>query len=219
MKADARISLIALILWGVLGCGPLSTQNLKDSQQERSIDGVKQIVVGIEDTQEPSTFNQSRYLVSSNHRVLLRYEKLESESQDVRLEGGRRVRVLIAPDKGTDLAHLQKHLKVCPLMRNWMMAATWKRAHPFNREGRWEADGGDFDRNECVVSKTNIEGFAIFDVTDWFSNYVRGRNQNFGLILISDDSVTIEGDAQGTLSPRIQWLITPIVSQMGTDAN
>ena len=207
MKNEIRNEIRSV--WAALvlsGAAVACAAPVQDSQQQRTLDGVKLIAAGVEDREDPATFSQSQYMISPDHRLLLRYETLEKEATDVRTEDGHKVTLLIAPALGEDLASAQKNFKVCPLKRNWMMAATWRRAHPFNKEGYWAAGGGDYDSLECIQSTTTSGGFAVFDVTPWFLNYVRGRKQNFGLLLISDVKVQIAGDNSGSSSPRIQWV-------------
>jgi hypothetical protein len=179
-----------------------------DEKQERTLDGVKLIAPGIEDREDPSSFEQARYELAPDRRLLLRYETLSESAKEVRTEGGRKVEVLLAPETASDLSAVQASVKICPLKRNWMMAATWRRAHPFSPEGYWSTAGGDFDPGECISGSSATAGFVVFDATPWFLNYVRGRDQNFGLILVSDRNVAIAGDANGSFSPRIRWVTT-----------
>jgi len=44
-----------------------------------------------------------------------------------------------------------------------------------------------------------------FDIESWFLNYVKGRSINNGLMIKSDVSAQIVGDASGGSSPRIVW--------------
>jgi hypothetical protein len=247
MKPTSLIPLLASS--SLLALLSACAEGIVDSQEVRSLDGVKLIAPEITDSQDPSSFEQRSYALSASRRLLLRYEALSDYVNGPRTENGHKIQLLISPatlptptptspfaavsraNPDPDPASLAPapspspsasptpqpnpallaavaSIKACPLKRNWMMAATWKRAHPFSRQGRWSSEGGDYDPAECVAATATQGDFAAFDVTPWFVNYVRGRRQNYGLILIHDpgnSATEVSGDASGAYSPRIQW--------------
>jgi hypothetical protein len=229
LQTSAAFGLLLILL---TACGP----SVLDIGEERTLDGVKLINPSITDPQDPASFEQAKYSIDGQSRLLLRYETFSKNAAEVRTEDGHKVSLLISPlnvantpapapgsspspspsaSPAADPAVLAATagLKACPLKRNWMMAATWKRAHPFSPQGRWAREGGDYESSECIAATSTDSGFAVFDVTPWFLNYVRGRNQNFGMILIYDPSaagasgqaVEISGDLSGSFSPRLRW--------------
>jgi hypothetical protein len=86
-----------------------------------------------------------------------------------------------------------------------MMLATWDAAHPFAGSGRWAAPGGDFDPAGCQPASQVNGQSLLFDVTQWFIDFPRGRGVNYGLIMVAIAPVTILGDNSGSYSPRILW--------------
>ena len=43
----------------------------------------------------------------------------------------------------------------------------------------------------------------LFDMTQWFIDYPRGRGLNYGWVLTASDSVEVIGDSSPSLSPRV----------------
>ena len=180
--------------------------------QTYSLDGTKWISPSITDGNDPRTMNQTLYAVSPAGRLLLRFESLSSKESSISLGDGRRVYIDIALKSGENAANAEASLELCPLVKNWMMLATWNSAHPM-LGGDWASDGGDFDGSGCVRGVNQVVGGADtlrFDVTQWLIDYVRGRQMNFGLILVSSGAnVQVRGDADGSHSPRISWIKQP----------
>jgi hypothetical protein len=189
-----------------------------EEPQTYSMDGVKYIAPSVADGAAPMTYNQPTYAISDSGRLLLRFESLSNKLDQISLADGRRVSLEIGLPAGSDASAAISSIEVCPILKNWMMLATWDRAHPMPG-GAWSRDGGDYDPEGCVrgalsaktgaaARSTNEPQVIQFDVTQWFVDYVKGRAQNYGLILLSGNGgeVTVIGDADGTYSPRINWL-------------
>jgi hypothetical protein len=191
------------------GCDLLGGTAVVDTVQARSLDGIKLIALGHEEGDEASGFNQGRYDIDASHRVLVRYEALLENQKDVRAGDGYKVELTVYPTDRSQLDAAAQALRLCPLQQNWMMAATWTRAHPFGRAGRWAQPGGAYLASECLTGVATEHTHLLFDITPWFLAYVRGRNQNFGLVLVADQTpVSIEGDANGYSAPQILWKTT-----------
>lgn len=190
-----------------------------EEPQTYSMDGVKFITPGITNGDSAGTYNQPTYTISDAGRLLMRFESLSSKLDQISLSDGRRISVDVALPSGSDATAAISSLQVCPILKNWMMLATWTRAFPMPA-GSWSRDGGDYDDAGCVrgelseksgVTKTRSATdpqIVRFDVTQWFVDYVKGRAENYGLVLLSGNggAVTVIGDADGTYSPRINWL-------------
>lgn len=201
MKPHFLLILIVIAL-GLTGCGPA----VYDSKQYYIFDGVKLIREGVTDAMDPSTFKQETYLLDARSRLLLRFETLSQYAKEVRTDGDRNVEVLITPQGS--LADAKTSLRLCAVTRNWMMLSTWSRAHPFDASGIWSTPGGDFDPTACITTDRTEGDQLLFNVTPWFLDHVRGRDQNLGLILMSDRPITVYGETRSLESPRIRWIRT-----------
>lgn len=187
------------------GCGEFynSTQ-----PQLYSLDGVKLISPAIENEQDPATFNQDAYMLHGERRLLIRFESLKNHVSDIAVGAGKKVTVEIAVVDGTDPDQAIRKLTLYPLLKNWMMRATWKNAHPFGLKGLWDVPGGDYEiAGAMVPSHKTLTGstnqILSFDATQWFIDYPRGRKAFNGLILIANEPITVAGDKSGSFSPRI----------------
>lgn len=206
------------------GCGANLDFGRKIAEpQTFSLDGVKWISPRIEDPADASTLTQSTYSISSEGRLLLRFESLKDKAGEISLGKERKVTLTLALDSGENLASARSSLRICPLVKNWMMLATWKKAYPQGRSGNWQTDGGDFDSANCVsaLDSTTMQKVALkksgssyetltFDVTEWVVNELKGRARNFGFVLLSENggTVKIRGDLDTAYSPRISWIRT-----------
>lgn len=213
----------ALLLLVVSGCAEDLNFGRISEPQTFSLDGVKWISPRVDDPSEESTLTQSSYSISSEGRLLLRFESLGSKANEISLGQERKVTVTIALNSGESLSSARQSLRICPLVKNWMMLATWKKAYPQGRDGNWQNDGSDFDATNCVsaldyatplrpeLKKTTAAYETLsFDVTEWVVNELKGRNRNFGFILLSENggTVRIRGDMDSGYSPRISWTRT-----------
>lgn len=171
-----------------------------DSNQTYSIDGIKLITPSITAGDDASSFGQPEYTLATDRRLLLRFESLRSHIDAVRLDGGRKVELRLTLARGQASA-----LTVCPLLRSWMMLATWQRAHPIGRAGEWDRDGGDMDESGCVTGVVSGQN-VLFNLTGWFVDYVRGRGVNHGVVVLASEAVTVVGETSGGSSPRMLWV-------------
>ncbi len=190
----------------ITGCG-LEMGTTDPTAREYSLDAVKQIGSGI-NGRDRATFTQDRYAIGPERRVLLKYEKLMERVPYVRTDSGNEVvlKVWVLGDAAAVTA-ARASLKVCPLTRNWMMYASWDRAHTMVGGG-W-TPGGEVDMEGCVSHSApgsgDSEGLVHFKVTRWFLDYPVARDVNYGLALLSDVEVNIVGDRSGSRSPRLGW--------------
>lgn len=175
--------------------------------QTFSLNGVKLIRPDITEGDDARTMLQSQYFISNSSRLLLRFEEFLSKVDTISLGSGHKVNVFITVDGSTDVNQAKTDLVLCPILKNWMMHATWNRAHPFSASGAWNSPGGDYSSSECITATTNAGDTLQFDITSWVINYAIGRNQNYGLLLIPNSASTfgILGDSDGAKSPRIEW--------------
>jgi hypothetical protein len=80
----------------------------------------------------------------------------------------------------SDVDAAKANFMLCPMLMNWMMWASWYAAYPMGPSGAWKNLGGDFDSSTCITTPTVTGQTLQFDVTTWVTNYVIGRNQNYG---------------------------------------
>lgn len=224
---------IALLLACAIStaCVPLSDR-FDGSGKETiyALDGVKLISTSITTGDDPMSYQQRSYTVSSNDRLLMRFENLTASS--TRIMSGKPVRIRIFAMTDAESSKAMTSLRICPLTKNWMMAATWQTAHPF-KNGEW-TPGGEIELEDCVSPDPSTSssptpaaslspeptaaavaanpcaetGAICFDVSAWYNSYVIQRSINYGVALISYDgrSVRIYGDGAGSKGPRIHWI-------------
>ncbi len=186
------------------GCGALKPAGSHEAVH--SLDGVKLISPTITDQYDPVSFTQERYELGPERRLLLRFERLKENEPRVSLGGDKKVELELTLSRAEDLTAAQGALHVRSLTRTWMMRGTWDFAYPFFwPQGRWILPGGDYDPVDQPLERLSGDRKLIFDVTAWFLNYPRARQENFGLIVLSDQTITIEGDLSAGGSPRVTW--------------
>lgn len=193
---------------------------------EYSFDMVKLIDSTVTRPSDDKTFEEDAYVVSPTSRLMLSLSHLSDHTDKISVSRNRKVWAQVTLVDGAFHDSAVATLKLCPMNRPWMMLATWNQAHPFGRNGRWSQSGGDFVDNLCrspsltppaapnssgTISstdpkKTDLDPRKIyFDVTDWYKNYVIGRSSNHGLLLMSSEGITLEGDTTISDSPRMVW--------------
>jgi hypothetical protein len=203
----SRNSLLPTTL--VLCCALVSACNIKYETEEQaySIDGIRLITRG-----DSNAYGQQRsaqsYTLDPDRRLLLRLETF-SDWKSVSVTEDKRVWLQVVLDdknKDTDISDL----KLCPLRKDWMMLATWYRAHPFSDSGIWENEGGDFDPESCTLrtipeknETPTLKTVVRFDITQWYKDYARGRGTNYGFVLVAERAVEIYSETSGSYSPRL----------------
>jgi hypothetical protein len=195
---------------------------------EISFDVVKYISEDKELLNDRDTFQQNVFEIGPRARLIMSLGDLKDKADNIRVDEKHRIWTQISLVRESDRAQALDSLEVCPITRSWMMLSNWNRAHPYGRSGKWASSGGDYAKSLCKKGLKDLNGDLAkmpsgktneiispldptpqkiyFDVTEWFQNYVLGRSENFGLILISDKTFKIEGDQSPALSPRIQWV-------------
>ena len=191
----------------LLGCDkPYRLFGVPDSQQfTYAFESVKTISPQVQLGADPITFRQSLYTVSSEQRVLIRRGDLLSYADNINVNNGKKVEAELTFNT-QQISDVITSVRICPLVRSWMMLANWQVAHPFGLSGRWSREGGDWDQEACVrgVSKGNSTT-VVFDVTEWFKNQVRAQKTNNGLIVISDLSVEMIGESASIHFPKLTF--------------
>lgn len=199
-----------VFLCGVLflvGCGPLTDtahEEPKSYTEEYSLEAVKLISPSISRGEEGAPNSPTSYELGSERRLLMRYEKLRDhvDKIDVRDKKVVVLEVTLVDPATRNIAIAS--LRLCPLLKNWMMLATWKNAHPYET---WSTPGADYDESECVrADLVRSTGAKLqFDITRWFVNYPKGRSTNYGFTLIASGPVRLVGTKSGSNSPRMQF--------------
>jgi len=170
------------------------------------MDSVKLISPSISDANDPSCYMQDSYSISDSNRLLLRFEELSQDAPNV-VTNGQTVQFTVTLENSSDSKHAATDLRLCYLTTDWMMLATWTKAHPFGGDqGSWSQPGGDY--SQCISpSGVDSSGVASFDVTTWFINDIQDRGTNDGFILMASDihPIVIYGDKSMESSPRMLW--------------
>ena len=207
------MKLLALFTLSILlqSCGPQLGTGSNAENEKYYANGVKLISSDIDDPRSPKTIEQGQYTINSSNRLLIRLESLQYRSSTSVITEEKRMYLVISSASFKDnRATYEDRLEVCPLTRNWMMLATWRRASPFpGKETVWNNAGGDFATQDCIKADSsypepNPESF-YFDISDWYIYYVKSRNNNYGLILKSSFEVTIYGDTNSLYGPYFTW--------------
>lgn len=199
-----NLLLLLSLAWITTGCG-LALPEGGTVPEQYSLDGIKYITPSITNGNDSRSWLQETYAVSPQSRLLLRYEDFQNNVTAINVNGTNKVQLQITGASLADATTGLTAAQVCPVTRNWSPLATWGAAHPFGG-GNWSSSGGDYDIASCVHSAPLNGNSLLFDVTQWFIDYPRGRGQDLGLILISDTPFTVLGENSGTYSPRFLWM-------------
>lgn len=199
----------ALIVWFVVllviltGCG-LPRFGTTSVPTQYSLDGVKRITPGL-GSDNPTTWGQNSYPVNTDSHVLLRFEKLSEHTSKIDTTDKVEFQITIAETE--HMASALQQLKLCPVTKSWMMLATWELAHPILGGEAWSTPGGDYDNSGCVLGtqSANSSKSIVFDMTQWFIDYPKGRGTNYGIIAVSSQLINIVGEQSGSFSPRISF--------------
>lgn len=75
--------------------------------------------------------------------------------------------------------------------------------------GAWVTPGGDFRNSECKLPTAGTEDTeVVFDIADWTQERVIGLQENFGFVLISQESeFEVKGDRVLGSSPEFVYTI------------
>lgn len=206
------IMLLAIILFQSCGDGSFeSSSSGETSEKKVYAGGVKLIDSSIDDPRDPRTMQQSSYTLSSNRRLLTRLEGMSGRSERAVVNGDQRMYLVLSSEAFIEQrATFETAIEICPMTSNWMMLATWNRAHPFpTSRGEWENRGGDFSKSDCVTADTSYENpnndALYFDISDWYIFYVRSRDRNYGLMIKSELEVVVYGDEDSLRAPHFIW--------------
>ena len=149
-----KIVLVLGLIGGAVACGVGEGGfGVPYSIESYNMNGTKLIVNGLVNQTEPATYDQDQYTLKTDQRLLIRFESLNDHVNDIKNSWDNSLYLMIVPTNGTDPEVLKKSVKLCPMAKNWMMLATWYKAHPFNKEGRWTNPGGDFDSTGCLTGE------------------------------------------------------------------
>lgn len=230
MKTHLLLPLVLTLT--ISGCGSANLfGNPMDKTQTQVVrvatDEVKLIQEGQKSGISQRSMKLSSYPLAQKSRLLLRLSTLKKESWNILDQQALLLKLEIKPETTPASMSFKEYqaqaraaVKICPVTKNWMMLATWDKAHPY-RSGGWNFPGGDFDVESCFASiPTNDPRLAndeeavfcqgenklCFDLMPWFQSYIRERQADMGLIVINESSqeIAVMGDAtlQG---PTVLW--------------
>lgn len=192
----ATLLVCTIFLWGCDRYGGIFSR--ESVQIMYAIDAVKLISPDITTGDHPRTYAQSSYALSPSRRILLRREDLLSFENSI--DTSKKIAVELSFAETIS----DPRVRLCPVTRSWMMLATWTVAHPFGTSGKWQSVGGDWDAQGCVEGKDGKDGKTVtFDMTSWFVLQVRARSTNHGLIVCSDDELSLIGETAATGYPKL----------------
>lgn len=185
---------------------------------ELAVDEVKLISSSISNPNETSTFYTSEYVLHPNAKLLMRLGSLKTQTAKIVIEQPVLFRVSVKQDSGNSV---NEKLRLCPIMSEWMMGATWFKPQRNNK--KWMAEGGDFDMSNCLLplkkddpifdaqhleEKQYCSGSDVicYDIKIYINAYIRTRNIDYGFALISSElqGITLYGD-RTTRGPEILW--------------
>ena len=202
-----KLNILLGIGLAALGTGCGKGESSATTSQQFSFDGVKLIAPSIVKNNDPASTGQGSYMISNDHHLLIRFETLSKHVSSIVVSEKNRVEAQVTVTADMNAAAARSSLKMCPITKQWMMLATWSYGHPFGDDGKWGQDGGDFDGDGCVLSNKGDATVKtlIFDVSRWYTDYVKGRSVNYGLLLVSSDPFSVLGEGSGSYSPRITF--------------
>lgn len=212
-----KYKLVHLILFALMlqscGEGSLDPDSAGSTTFEQKFfaSGVKLISKSIDSPRAESSMKQRTYKIGPTSRLLTRLEGMNDRSDRAVVNGEKRMYVAISSEEFiTNRAPFETALELCPITSNWMMLATWDKAHPFpTSNGKWKKRGGDYASADCVSADTSYpepeEDTLYYDISNWFIYYVQSRNRNYGLMLKSSLEVTIYGDEDSQRAPHFIW--------------
>jgi len=210
MLTDKKIIFLGLFL--LAGCGQVSHTN-----EQYTLEGVKLISEAHSDQTDPATFYQEVYTLSPGRRLLLAFEKLNQHWDKISVDEKQAMWIQVSHlGNASEKKLAEESLELCPMLRNWMMRATWWVASPLEK---WTAAGGDFETYGCIKPSTPTKEQSFFSfsannihfmVNTWFQTHAKGRNQNYGFILLANREVKIGGESSASNSPKIFFKTTTI---------
>lgn len=204
------LSLLSFILL-LQGCGDGSSGQVSTFKQKHFARGVKLISSSIKDPNNKRTMKQNNYTLDSTSRLLIRLGGMKALSNQALVSKDKRMYLVIAVSNfDTNWVDLQEKVEVCPITTNWMMLATWFKAHNLPTDSaKWKNKGGDFSKDFCVKHDSKYsdpdKDTLYFDVSDWYDFYIKSHSKNYGLILKSSVEVTIYGDENSKRAPHFIW--------------
>ena len=180
-------------------------------KQKLYANGVKLISKNISDPRDKRTFQQANYTIGPSSRLLTRLEGMNDRAGRAVVDGDKRMYMAVSSDDfKVNKSNLAAQVSICPLTTNWMMLATWNKAHPFPTKGsKWKNAGGDIAQVDCVTADVSYpdqeDDTLYFDISDWYIFYVKSRSRNFGLMIKATTDVVIFGDENSMKGPRFIW--------------
>jgi len=182
-----------------------------------AIDEEKLISQGIESPQDPRTMNDPTYSISNTSRLLIRFGKFLSDAGNILDEQPILLRLEVSD---ADTTAALKDLQVCPITKNWMMYASWSKAHPY-KNGNWDHPGGDIDFVDCfsgldaadpALKNQEEKDFCsdkkaiCFNVLPYFKSFVQARNSDNGLAVVNQNGPAVNIYGKTTLKgPVLFW--------------
>jgi hypothetical protein len=178
--------------------------------QEKNVnmDGVKWISPSVRVENDARTYFQNSYLISPQGRLLLRREDLHEKMDTIFVDETHPVLLTLSLADSGNMTTAIANLKLCAVSKNWMMLATWEKAHPYGDSGYWKSQGADFVTESCLspTQVLNEVSQIQFDVSELIQVRLTGMREAYGWILLSDNAeVEIVGDKDSQLFPRLQW--------------
>jgi len=138
------------------GIGGLGEPKVPYYIESYNMDGTKLIANGVSNQNDPNTYTQNQYTLKSGQRLLIRFENLSNHVESIKNSWDNELHLRLVPTSNTDAETLKGSIRLCPITKNWMMLATWYKAHPFNKQGNWNNPGGDYDAASCIKGEVEL---------------------------------------------------------------
>ncbi len=206
MKNINKAFLLTILLCNA-GCEILASDPIED-EQSLIADGVKLISASIKKGDDNSTYLQSTYTLNSSSRLLIRREDLVERAPNLLVDVSHPVLLKLHVVSAANRDEALSQLRVCALTKDWMMLATWKKAHPYGPGGAWDEQGGDYEVETCVsgVADATVSTLMNFDLTVLVETKVVGLGEIYGWIVMQNAGETnIGGEDHPTLYPSFGW--------------
>lgn len=133
------------------------------------------------------TYSQQSYQIDPYSRILVKTDNLNS--QEVYVDNKFIMAFSIYSSRGDLTEEELAGFKLCPVTKDWMIYATWEKAHPF-QGGSWHNNGGDYNESECLpVAAYNIAKNIIEPPEDDDDNDIDDEFAGFGSEFDKDNEV------------------------------
>lgn len=228
-----KIVLVSILVLFSVACELSSVEPPRKISYEATT-SVKIIQEGVEQPDDPSTVRQESVVLNYSKRILVKSDELTRSYQSWNIDSDFKMAFNVYVNRADLSVDELNGIELCPLTKNWMIYATWSKAHPFHG-GEWSTPGGDFQDSSCFAvasyksddilappssppstetlqapvlsldSSSSADFIRIqFDVTNWFLNGPYAGASNNGFVLRSQTEILFWADSSNH-KPNLGW--------------